>query len=283
MRAPLDGFQRYRHHLGSRPGRAARRRGGHGAAQEQRHPAAQPERRRVHRGHRHRRQLRSADDRRRQRHGRPAPAPTRRCTASSSGRAEDAATQSATTTAATEAPAVALAQSVQRGDRLRQRQLRARGGRHHHAQPAEQPGRADLRRRGGQPEHDRGAQRQLGDPHAVAQPSGRGVRGLLRRPGRAARRSPRCCSATSTRRATCRSRSRPRCPRCPAQYRRAVAGHERPGAVLRGPGHRVPLVRREQRHPAVPVRVRPVLHHVLVQQPARRGDVRQRRPRSPRR
>ena len=171
---------------------------------------------------------------------------------------------------------------VQRGDCLRQRQLRARGGRHHHAQPAEQPGRPDLRRRGGQPEHDRGAQRQLGDPHAVAQPSGRGVRGLLRRPGR----------GPGDRRTAVRRRQPVGPPaghvpdlavRAARQYRRAVAGHERPGAVFRGPGHRVPLVRREQRHPAVPVRVRPVLYLVLVQQPARRGDVRQRRPRSPRR
>ena len=54
------------------------------------------------------------------------------------------------------------------------------------------------------------------------------------------------------------------------EHRGAVAGHQRLGAVLRGPGHRLPLVRRQQRHTAVPVRVRPVLHHVPLQQPRRR-------------
>ena len=33
----------------------------------------------------------------------------------------------------------------------------------------------------------------------------------------------------------------------PGQHRRAVAGHQRPGAVLRGPGRRLPLVRRAER------------------------------------
>ena len=40
------------------------------------------------------------------------------------------------------------------------------------------------------------------------------------------------------------------------------------GAVLRGHRRRLPLVRREEHHAAVPVRVRAVVHDVRVQQPA---------------
>ena len=48
-----------------------------------------------------------------------------------------------------------------------------------------------------------------------------------------------------------------------------VPGDRRPGAVLRGHRRRVPLLRREQRDPAVPVRLRPVLHDVRLQPPER--------------
>ena len=51
------------------------------------------------------------------------------------------------------------------------------------------------------------------------------------------------------------------------QHPGAMARHQQRGAVLRGPGHRLPVVRREQHHPAVPVRLWPVLHILLLQQP----------------
>ena len=42
----------------------------------------------------------------------------------------------------------------------------------------------------------------------------------------------------------------------------AVAGQRRPSSVLRRPPRRIPLVRRHAPDPAVPLRLRPVLHHL---------------------
>ena len=53
----------------------------------------------------------------------------------------------------------------------------------------------------------------------------------------------------------------------PREHRRAVAGHQRPGAVLGGRRRRLPLVRRQGPDAALPVRLRPVLHQLLLQQP----------------
>ena len=59
VRQPADRLPlRHRHQRGAPADRAAARRGGHGPAEEQRHPAAQPERHRVDRGDRHRRRRR---------------------------------------------------------------------------------------------------------------------------------------------------------------------------------------------------------------------------------
>ncbi len=65
----------------------------------------------------------------------------------------------------------------------------------------------------------------------------------------------------------------------PGEHHRAVARRERHRAVLRGRRRRLPLVRRQEPHAAVPVRLRPVVHQLLVQQPegrlaarGRRGD-----------
>ena len=56
----------------------------------------------------------------------------------------------------------------------------------------------------------------------------------------------------------------------PASTTGAVARPERQRAVLRGRRRRLPLVRREEQDPAVPVRLRPVLHDLRLHQPHRR-------------
>ena len=53
-----------------------------------------------------------------------------------------------------------------------------------------------------------------------------------------------------------------------------IPGRKRPGRLLRGDRRRLPLLRREPRDPAVPVRLRPVLHQVQVQAPDRQPRVR---------
>ena len=55
----------------------------------------------------------------------------------------------------------------------------------------------------------------------------------------------------------------------PASTPGAVPGHRRAGPVLRGARRRLPLVRRQRRDAAVPVRLRAVLHEVRVQRSAR--------------
>ena len=147
----------------------------------------------------------------------------------------------------------------------------------------DEPGPADRRRRGRQPEHRRGAAGQPADRHAVAGEGQGGAGHLLRRrPGRRGRR-PTCCSARSTRAGGCRSpgpsastrksRTRPRTrsgrPTAwtpTARLCRGGGGSDRRRPVhdhvLGGPEHRLPLLRRHQRDAAVPVRIWPVVHQV---------------------
>ena len=62
----------------------------------------------------------------------------------------------------------------------------------------------------------------------------------------------------------------------PRADHRAVAGHRHRRGLQRGRGHRLPLVPVPEHHPAVPVRVRAVVHQVRVLQPVRRRVQRQR-------
>ena len=66
----------------------------------------------------------------------------------------------------------------------------------------------------------------------------------------------------------------------PGADHRAVAGHPDRPDLQRGREHRLPLVPVAEHHPGLPVRIRPVLHQVLLLQPGRRRLQRQRhRPR----
>ena len=93
------------------------------------------------------------------------------------------------------------------GGRVRHH-VRERAARPRLADAAQRPGPADPRRVRRQPEHRRGARRRGAGDDAVAAPGRRGRRLLLRRPGAGQRDRRACSSATSTRRASCRSPSR---------------------------------------------------------------------------
>jgi beta-glucosidase len=167
---------------------------------------------------------------------------------------------------------------------FRQQLLR---GRQRPADPgtARRPGPADPGRGPGQPAHRGGAQYQRPGVHALAPPGRRGLRSLVSRPAvrplhrRAAvrRREPVGPPAGDLP----RPREPGRRPRRHGPDPEPAVPRQRHGRVLqRGHRRRLPLLRRAPPDAAVPVRLRPVLHHVLLwpaaavpwRQPQRPGD-----------
>ena len=155
---------------------------------------------------------------------------------------------------------------VHRG-RGRLRRHRVRG--HGPAQPvaAVRPGRADLRCRRGQPAHRRRDRRGRAGRDAVAA-QGRGGGGRLV-PGAGQRHGTgqRAVRADRSRRPPAGDVPRVAEPGARVDHR-PVPRQWLGGAVLRGRGRRLPVVRHEGLDAAVPVRVRAVLHDVRVQRPA---------------
>ena len=177
------------------------------------------------------------------------------------------------------AQAVAAAKSAsdRGGGGLRRHRVRSR--RPGQPQPAVRAERADLGGGRGQPAHGRGHRRRRSGGHALAEPGRLGGRRVVprreqrhRAGGRPVRpgRPERSPAGDLPDRPVAGARVQPE----PVPRRR------RPGAVLRGHRCRLPLLRREQRDPAVPVRLRAVLHQLPLQ-PAH-GSARSRSRTAPR-
>ena len=146
------------------------------------------------------------------------------------------------------------------------------------------PGRRDRGGRGGQPEHRRRARDRQPGRHAVARRRARDRRrpGTPARP--AARRSPRCSPAPSTRpgRLPITLPGRPRADaaaRAPGP--RHAVGHGGDDPLRRGRRGRLPLVRPAGRDAALRVRPRPELHELRVRRPRGRAAARPSPRRSP--
>src|SRR6202044_3302809 len=121
----------------------------------------------------------------------------------------------------------------------------------------------------------RGDQQRRPGGHAVDQLGGRGVRELVRRAGD--RRRDRRADLRHRRPVRQAAGHLPGQPQPgPRADAGAVAGHGDRGHLQRGREHRLPLVPVPEHHPAVPVRVRAVVHEVLVLQPEGRCVQRQR-------
>ncbi len=159
---------------------------------------------------------------------------------------------------------------------------RVRGQRPDQHRPRQHAGRADLRGRRRQPEHDRRPQHRLGRGDAVAVKRQGRPRGLV--PGPGGRHRDREPAVRHGRPVRPPHRHLPHLAvPGPGVHRRPVARRQRDRAVLRGRRRRLPLVQRAEADPALPVRLRPVVHHLRLQQPARGRAARQAaRPPSPR-
>ena len=171
--------------LGGAPAdRAAAQRGGLGPAEEQRDPAAEPERYRVDRRDRHRRRRRRGTRRRRQRHGdqlqhdladhRDPERGRVRCPRHLHRRQRQRHHQH---------PAGGRrGQGSDRRDHLRQ-PPGGRGERPDHAEPVQHGRVDDPAGGGGEPEHHRGGQQRSAGHHAVAELGRRRLRGVVPGPG----------------------------------------------------------------------------------------------------
>ena len=152
--------------------------------------------------------------------------------------------------------------------RLRRHRVRGRGPRG--PQPPVGAERAGLRRRGRQPPHGGGGQRRRARRDAVAQTGRVGPRCVV--PRREQRHRARVGAVRQHRSERPPAGHVPREPQSGAGLdATAVPGGQRPGRLLRGDRRRLPLLRRHRRDAAVPVRIRPLVHELQVQQPEDRA------------